>query len=99
MNDITIFADSLNQAAPQICMALKKTVFTNAFVQVFIEPDHQGYWATLKQSATPASQMTVDELKRAMRMYSSPQPYDVKLEHWPAWMYRGLSDGRKSSKF
>jgi hypothetical protein len=99
MNDITIFADSLNQAAPQICMALKKTVGTYAFVQVFIEPDHQGYFATLKENPAPAAQMTVDELKRAMRMYSSPQPYDVKLEPFPHWMYRGLSDGRKSSKF
>ena len=88
---ITVIADSLDKASPLICRGLRETMS----VQVFIPTDFQGYWASLK--TTPGE--TVRDLKRNLRMYKNPQPYDVKLTPWPKFMYQGLDRGEKSSAF
>ena len=93
---VNIVADSLAEAAPLILKALRVTLTD---VQVFIEPEFQGYWAQLKHSPKKADEMTARELMREMRMYKNPQPYDVQLVPWPAWMYRGIDKGERSSAF
>ena len=88
---VTVIADSLEIASPLICRGLRETVS----VEVFIPTDFQGYWASLK--TTPGE--TTRDLKRNLRMYKNPQPYDVQLTPWPAWMYQGISQEKKSSAF
>lgn len=87
----TVIADSLDKASPLICRSLRETVS----VQVFIPPEFQGYWARLK--TTPGE--TPRDLKRNLRMYRNPQPYDVALIPWPKFMYAGMHQGEKTSAF
>ena len=94
---ITVIADSLDAAAPLILQGLRD--YQCCSVQVFIEPESQGYWAQLKQCSTPTDEMTAAQIKRAMRVYRNPQSYDVEMVPWGAFMYRGLSGGSKSSAF
>ena len=94
---INVIADSLADATPLILRAMRD--YQALMVQVFIEPEFQGYFARLKQCPLPVSEQSVAQIKRDLRMYKNPQAYDVKLVSWPAYMYRGLSDGRKSSAF
>lgn len=66
-------------------------------LDVFEESTLSGFYVYLKRADKPASEMTREELKRRMRMYKNPQPYDVILESWEAWRYRGFHRGETSS--
>ena len=96
---VRIYANSLDEASPLICQALKNHALTPTEIQVFIEPECLGYWAELKTNPKPVGELSVIELKRALRIIKNPQPYDVRMVAWPAWMYREISKGEKSSAF
>lgn len=96
---VRIYADSLDEASPLICQALKNHALLPTEIQVFIEPEFLGYWAELKTNQKPVDELSVSELKRAVRVIKNPQPYDVRMVAWPAWMYREISKGEKSSAF
>lgn len=90
-----VIAHSLADATPLILRALAK----ETTVDVWIEPEFVGYWAQLRPNPKDAAEMTLVELKRAVRKQKKPQPYDVLLIEWDAFMYRGYHNHRKSSAF
>ena len=65
--------------------------------EVLIESDGMGYFASLKTIDKPVSEYTPRDMARAMRRHANPQPYDIILRPWPAWMYVGCDRGERSS--
>lgn len=88
-----VVANSLPDAIPAILTVLAQ----EATVEVWIPPLLCGYWAQIKPSTIPPSEMTPLEFKRELRRHTRPQPYDVQLVEWPAFMYRGYHAGHSSS--
>lgn len=88
-----VIAQSLPDAIPSILTVLAR----EATCEVWIPPTFCGYWAEVKPAAKPWGEMTTDEFRRERRRFTRPQPYDVQLTEWPAFMYRGFHAGKQSS--
>ena len=88
-----IVANTFNDALPALCRELTQS----ASVELLIESDGAGYFAKLKTFDKPVSEYTPREVARAYRRNTNPQPYDIVLRTWPAWMYVGCDRGERSS--
>lgn len=85
-----IVAKSIDDAIPAILTVLGK----EATAEVWLPPLLCGYWAELKTGKPVVTDLDV---RREYRRLTKPQPYDVQLIAWPAWMYRGFHAGHRSS--
>lgn len=88
-----IVAPTYVDALPALCWELARC----GSAEVLIESDGMGYFARLKTIDKPVSEYTPRDMARAIRLRANPQPYDIILQPWPAWMYVGCDRGERSS--
>ena len=88
-----IVIDSLPRAITMLCNRMRDAVS----LEIFDESSNTGYYLRIQRNLTPTEEMSIKDLQRAVRRHKNPQPYDIKIEEWEAWRYRGYHRGEQSS--
>jgi len=86
--------DSLPRAITMLC----RQMIGHARIEAYDDSTNTGYYLTIKMCPKPAAEMSAQELKRDMRRFDNPQPWDITVEEWEPWRYRGMNRGERSSK-
>lgn len=87
--------DSLPRAITMLCNRMRDQVR----IEAFDDSTKTGYYLTIKMCEKPVAEMSARELARDIRRFKNPQPWDITVEEWEPWRYRGIDRGELSSKF